>query len=136
MSTTIEQSVPAPLPSRTEHTGLYYVRDQIREGSIPLENHVFLLKDPRKLGYRGDVQEGVTLDYDMQHVHSWPSGTEMSWPCLAHDPQRPNYFKVFRSDAERQREGFILVADTVPSLNNHWKEYTDSRDGVFRSTSG
>ena len=130
MSATIDQPVPAPLPSRTEHTGLFYLLDPQPDGSV---NHVFLLKDPRKQGYLGEVQEGATLDYDMNHVHSWPSGSEMSSPCLAQDSNRPSYFKVFKNDAEREREGFVLVASTTPALNNHWKEYTDSRDGIFPS---
>jgi len=46
-------------------------------------SQVFTVEDPRKDGYKGNkIEEGVSLDYDMETVHSWPNGARSPEACL------------------------------------------------------
>jgi len=75
-----------------------------------MTNLVFTWEDPRRVGYGGSVDEGVTLDYDIEAVHSWPEGSPMPEACVGRDPQDPKSYKVFKYSSELQSEGYEPVS--------------------------
>jgi hypothetical protein len=46
----------------------------VKDRHFGMDNFVFTHLDPRPEGYKGDVLEDVTPDYDMNAIHSWPAG--------------------------------------------------------------
>jgi hypothetical protein len=52
---------------------------------------VFTGQDPREDGFNGAVVEGVSLDYDVNHVHSWPDGYDHPDACAGRDPADPKH---------------------------------------------
>src|SRR5713226_3047861 len=71
---------------------------------------VFMWNDPRKDGYTGNVEDGVSLVYDMEAVHRWAHGTARPEAVLGRDPKNPKYYKVFKYSRELEAAGFQPVA--------------------------
>lgn len=99
---------------------MFRVEDRSVGGSV---RQVFLHTNPKKQGYEGPVEDGVHLDYDMNHIHSWPYGEFRPTPCLARDPKNPKNYKVFKNEDERERAGYEFVAFNAPVVFNFWREY-------------
>lgn len=98
---------------------MFRVEDE-RHGTI---NQVFTWQDPRKAGYKGSVvEEGVTLDYNMEAVHSWPDGEKRPEACLGRDPKNPKHYKVFKYGEELNKAGYELVPGTAVPFE--WDYYT------------
>lgn len=83
---------------------------------------VFTVEDPRKAGFNGAIVEGVTLDYDLGAVHSWPDGQEAPNVSVGQSASDPKHFKVFRTPFDRDREGYSPVSGTALQFGS-WKEY-------------
>ena len=97
---------------------MFLVEDK-RHGITTL---VFTWEDPRSGGYRGDVVEGVTLDYDMESVHYWPDGDPRPEACVGRAPNNLKHYKVFKYDSERQSAGYEPVAGQA-AVFGIWKDY-------------
>jgi hypothetical protein len=96
-----------------------------------MNNLVFTGEDPRKDGYRGEAEAGVTLEYDMEHVHSWPDGAPRPDPCVGVAPDDPKKYKVFKSEAERRQAGYRPVPGmpaAMPAVFGSWSNYARLRD--------
>jgi hypothetical protein len=91
-----------------------------------MTNLVFTWEDPRKAGYKGNVFEGVTLDYDMDAVHSWPDGHDRPEACVGRSPDNPNHYKVFKYRSERQSAGYQPVTGSAAVFGS-WKDYLKLR---------
>lgn len=90
-------------------------------------HQVFTWQNPRNDGYTGNsVEEGVTLDYDMQAVHSWPEGQQRPDACLGRDPNDPKHYKVFKYRHELDAAGFAFVSGT-PFVFGAWSDYAKIR---------
>lgn len=87
-----------------------------------MTNLVFTYEDPRKAGYKGVVEEGVSLDYDMEAVHSWPDGDDRPEVCVGQAPDDPKHYTVFKYHQERKLERKIWVPGT-PIVFGSWKDY-------------
>src|SRR5947209_4865284 len=83
---------------------------------------IFTWEDPRNGGYKGDVLEGVTLDYDMEAVHSWPDGEDSPEACVGQAPDNPKHFKVFKYSRERQSAAYKPVSGMVAVFGS-WHDY-------------
>ncbi len=97
---------------------MFLVEDR-RHGTTHL---VFTSEDPRKDGYKGEVIEGVSLDYDMQAVHSWPDGHRRPEASVGRAGDDPKHYKVFKYDSERQSAGYQPVAGTALVFVS-WSDY-------------
>ncbi|MFO0969058.1 MAG: hypothetical protein U0793_26185 [Gemmataceae bacterium] len=83
---------------------------------------VFTVEDPRRAGYKGNVEEGVTLDYDLNAVHSWPDGACMPEACLGRAPDNPKHYKVFKYAREREAAAYEAIPGTTAPFGS-WKDY-------------
>ncbi len=101
---------------------MFLVEDK-RHGSTHL---VFTWDDPRKDGYKGDVADDVSLDYDMRAVHSWPDGQDVPEACVGRATDNPKLFKVFRYRSDLQSVGFQPVAGMALVFGS-WREYVKLR---------
>jgi hypothetical protein len=97
---------------------VFLVEDQ-RHGTTYL---IFTWEDPRKAGYKGTVTEGVTLDYDLEAVHSWPDGAPRPEACVGRAPDDPKHYKVFKYRSDRQAAGYQPVAGTAVVFGS-WADY-------------
>jgi hypothetical protein len=87
-----------------------------------MTNLVFTWEDPRRVGYKGNVVEGVSLDYDMEAVHSWPDGHASPEACVGRDPDNPSHYKVFRYGSDRHEARFQPVQGTAAVFGS-WRDY-------------
>jgi len=94
----------------------------IKDTRHGMTNLVFTYEDPRKVGFKGAVDAGVSLDYDMETVHSWPDGSEAPEVCVGQDPDDPNHYKVFKYERDRESEGYRPVPGT-PIVFGSWNDY-------------
>jgi hypothetical protein len=94
----------------------------VEDNRYGMTNLVFTWEDPRGAGYKGNVAEGVSLEYDMEAVHSWPDGHPRPDACVGRDPDNPNHYKVFKYCNERQAAGYHPVAGT-PAVFGSWSDY-------------
>ena len=83
---------------------------------------VFIWQDPRKDGFTGTVVEGVSLDYDMERVHSWPDGHDCPEAVPGCNPADPTQYKVFKYTHDRTEAGFNPVAGMV-RVFGRWSDY-------------
>ena len=115
-------NVPQPqfTPSGFWRKVVYLVEDN-RHGATYL---VFTWEDPRKAGCKGRVVEDVTLDYDMEAVHSWPDGQAMPEACVGRAPDHSKHYKVFKYSRELTSEGYEPVVGN-PVVFGSWKEYVE-----------
>ena len=116
---------------------------------------VFTWEDPRKAGYRGTVIEEVSLDYDMEKIHSWPDGEEAPEACVGRERDNPKHYKVFKYCPEVVQAGYEPVAgdavvfgkwadyvrlrlkppDPEETNSDQWFDYLDELDRVARDRS-
>ncbi len=96
---------------------MYLVKDE-RYGATYL---VFTWEDPRREGYRGQVSEGVSLDYNLG-ADVWPDGHERPELCVGRAPDNPNHFKVFRYGKDLREQGYQPVPGTAVVIGS-WSEY-------------
>ncbi len=87
-----------------------------------MTNLVFTQEDPKKIGCALDFDEGVSLDYDMDAVHSWPEGTDAPEVCVGQDPNDPKHYKVFKYEKDCRGEGYHLIPGT-PLVFGSWNDY-------------
>ncbi len=95
----------------------------VKDRRLGMDNYVFTQTDPRTEGYKGDLTEAVTLDYDMNAIHLWPYGQPCPNPQLGRDPKNPTHYKVFKSPEERQAAGFEFVHFNTPFFAYSWSDY-------------
>jgi hypothetical protein len=84
---------------------------------------VFTAEDPRKDGYKGDVEEDVRLDYDVEAVHRWPEGKARPEACVGRDPSDPKHYKVFKYSSDLRAAGYQPLAGT-PIVFGSWTRYS------------
>jgi hypothetical protein len=87
------------------------------------DHFVFTHIDPRKERYKGDVTEGIQLDYDMNAIHLWPDGEQSPDPQLGRDPANPKHYKVFKFPNELHDSGFMFVDGQAPIVAYSWLDY-------------
>lgn len=97
---------------------MYLVKDS-RHGATYL---VFTWRDPREDGYKGDVLEGVSLDFDELALSLWPDGAARPERCVGRAPNNPNHYKVFKYGSELQSAGYQPVAGN-PVKFVSWSDY-------------
>jgi hypothetical protein len=95
----------------------------VKDRRLGMDNYLFMQTDPRAEGYKGDVNEGVTLDYDMNAVHLWPRGQPCPKPQLGRDPKNPKHYKVFKFPEELHAAGFEFVHSNTPFVEYSWSDY-------------
>jgi hypothetical protein len=88
---------------------------------------VFTWHDPRQDGYSGPLTEGVILDYDMEHVTSWPRGHPRPEACVGRSPKNAKHYKVFKYRTDLQGASFEPVPG-VPLVFGRWSEYARLTD--------
>jgi hypothetical protein len=87
---------------------------------------VFMWKDPREDGYKGDVAEDVHLDYDMPAVHSWPDGEDSPEACVGRSVEDPKQYTVFKYCRDLGPAGFERVSG-MPLVFVSWADYLGLR---------
>jgi hypothetical protein len=97
----------------------------IKDRRLGRDYFIFTQEDPRKEGYKGDVVDGVILDYDMNAIHLWPDGEPRPEPRLGRDPTNQRHYKVFKFPHELQAAGFELVDYNTPILAYSWEDYRE-----------
>jgi len=85
-------------------------------------NLVFTWQDPRKDGFAGPVEEGVTIDYDMEAVHRWPDGAERPEACVGRAPDNPKHYKVFKYARDLKAAGHTPAAGKARVFGS-WSDY-------------
>jgi hypothetical protein len=100
---------------------MFLVEDK-RHGAIYL---VFTWEDPRKVGYKGNVVEDVTLDYDILTVHRWEDGQARPEACVGRAGDNPKHYKVFKYATDRQSAGYQPIAGTAVVFSS-WTDYVRS----------
>ncbi len=83
---------------------------------------VFTVEDPRKSGFKGDVQEGVSLDYDQEAVHVWPDGQRRPEAVLGRDPSNPKHYQVFKYRDELRSAGYEEASGRAVVFGS-WSDY-------------
>src|ERR1700733_5294485 len=95
----------------------------VKDRRLGMDDFVFMQTDPRAEGYKGDVSEDVTLDYDMNAIHLWPYGQPRPNPQLGRDPKNPKHYKVFKFPEELHAAGFEFVHFNTPFVTYSWSDY-------------
>ncbi|MBX9679007.1 MAG: hypothetical protein K2X38_09610 [Gemmataceae bacterium] len=95
----------------------------VKDRRLGMDHFIFTQMDPREDGYRGDVIENVSLDYDMNAVHRWPEGLGRPDPQLGRSPGDPSHYKVFKSHNELSESGFKYVHFNTPFVAYSWEDY-------------
>jgi hypothetical protein len=95
----------------------------IKEQRLGTDYFVFTHTDPRKEGYRGEVIDGVSLDYDMNAVHLWPDGEPFPEPQLGRDPTNAKHYKVFKFPHELHASGYEFVHVNTPIVAYSLRDY-------------
>ncbi|MFL5338579.1 MAG: hypothetical protein ACJ8F7_00280 [Gemmataceae bacterium] len=95
----------------------------VKDRRLGMDTYVFTRTDPRTDGYKGDVIEGVSLDYDMNAIHIWPDGEDSPNPQLGRNPKNPKHYKVFKFPQELRTAGFEFVNSNTPFVTYSWSDY-------------
>ncbi len=95
----------------------------VKDRRLGLDNYVFTHTDPRTEGYKGDVIEGVTLDYDWNAIVPWADGQPRPNPQLGRDPNDPKHYKVFKFPEELHAAAFEFVHFNTPFVEYSWSDY-------------
>jgi hypothetical protein len=95
----------------------------VKDRRFGIDTDIFLHTDPRNEGYKGDVIEGVELDYDMNAIHRWPQGDRRPEPRLGRDPKNDKRYKVFRSPEDLAAAAYELVNVNTPIIDDTWLNY-------------
>src|SRR5262245_24799596 len=96
---------------------------RVPEKRFGTTSQVFTVEDPHRAGYRGEVEAGVSLDYDLLAVHSWPDGAPAPEACLGRDPHDPTHYKVFKYGSDRASAGFDPVEGRVYVVT-YWNDFS------------
>jgi hypothetical protein len=75
------------------------------------------------------VIHGVILNYDMEHIHSWPDGHPCPEACVGRSPKNPKHYKVFKYRTDLQAAGFQPVHG-MPVVFGCWSDFTRLTDSV------
>jgi hypothetical protein len=94
----------------------YLIRDSRPHG---VEYLVFTVEDPRRDGYAGPQEEGVSLDSNGEDVFTQDHGEPPTEVCLGRDHEDPGHYRFFRSLAHREAHRYDPVAG-VPVVLRHW----------------
>jgi hypothetical protein len=97
---------------------MFLVKDQRYETTYL----VFTWEDPRENGFRGDVVEGVSLDYNMEAVHRWQDGRPCPEVCVGRAKNDPKHYQVFRYSSDREAAGYEQVPG-MPLVFGSWSDY-------------
>jgi hypothetical protein len=111
--------MPVPVHLRLWEAAVFLINDK-RHGANFL---VFTFEDPRKEGYKGDVDENVHLEYDISEVHKCPDGAPAPEACLGKDRTDPKRYKVFKYYRDLREAGYEQVNGT-PVVFASWKDYS------------
>ena len=95
----------------------------VKDRRLGMDNYVFTQTDPRAEGYKGEVIEGVTLEYDMNDIHSWPDGQPSPKPQLGRDPKNAKRYKVFKFPDQLKDAGFEYIHFNTPFFAYSWSDY-------------
>jgi hypothetical protein len=87
---------------------------------------VFTYKDPRKDGYKGSVEDGVTRDYDRSLVDTWKDGEDLPENAVGKDPANPKHYKIFWYTRDLQTAGYTLVPGMAFTFAS-WLDYLKLR---------
>lgn len=98
---------------------MYLVKDR----RFGINNYVFTHTDPRADGYKGEVIEDVTLDYDMNMIHRWPDGQPPPNPQLGRDPNDLKHYRVFKSPEDLNAAGYEVIHLNTPFTDYSWSDY-------------
>lgn len=100
---------------------MFLVKDQ-HHGATLL---VFTWGDPREDGYKGDVIEDVTLDFDKDAIRDYPDFRARSKLAMGRRGDDLKHYKVFKYSSERESAGYQPVAGT-PVVFGSWSDYLRS----------
>jgi hypothetical protein len=95
----------------------------VKDRRFGMDNYVFTRTDPRSEGFKGEVIEGTTLEFDMNAIFLWPDGEPQPNPQLGRDPKNPRHYKVFKSPDDLHASGFEFVHSYAPVVPNSWSNY-------------
>jgi hypothetical protein len=91
------------------------------------ETQVFTSEDPRSAGYKGAVEEQVTLEFDIDKILLIPEGSEYGEPCLARSRENAKRYKVFKYRRDLGAAGYEFVASGTPNVFRSWQDYVRIR---------
>lgn len=83
---------------------------------------VFTDSDPRLEGYKGRVEEGVTLETEALGDSRWNDGEARPVSILGVLRSDPKRYKVFRDAESPRREGYTVIEGT-PCPVDSWSRY-------------
>ena len=89
---------------------------------------VFVAEDPRKGGFKGEVQDDVTFE-DGSDLTVWPEGQDGPEPTLGVARNNPKHYRGFHSPKQCEEAGFNIL--TTLSFTNDfltWSDYKAFRD--------
>jgi hypothetical protein len=88
---------------------------------------VFTARDPRIDGYNGKVNEGVTLDYDVEAISTCPDGQEEPKVCVGRSRDNPNHYKVLKYRKDRKLDTAYEPIEGIPVIFFSWHDYVKLR---------
>ena len=104
---------------------MFFVRDPSLLGVC-----IFTHGDPRRDGYTGPLEEGVTLEYDMSGVSVWRDGERRPCQALGVSTSDPRAYRVFKYEDEVAQAGYRHVASGCPFVFGSWADYCRMRDQI------
>jgi hypothetical protein len=104
---------------RGSRVSFYLARRPLHAGAVAL---VFTVEDPRRDGYGGDVQCGVTFDLDSEDIDTWRDGQRRPMACVGLNPGDAAHYRFFRSAADREQAGFLPVHGDAITIAS-WSKY-------------
>lgn len=93
----------------------------------PFWNLVFTHEDPVKDGYKGALQQNVSLDYDMEEVHIWRDGEDAPDVCVGRKRSNPLHYKVFKYEADLRADADYEPIPGNPLRLGSWSDYSRLR---------
>jgi len=91
------------------------------------ETQVFMVEDPRRAGFRGDVEEGVSLEYNTEETFLWPEGADIPDPCVGRSRENSKHYKVFKYQQDLHGAEYEFVSHGVPFVTVSWRDYVRLR---------
>jgi hypothetical protein len=87
-----------------------------------IKRQIFTWENPRKDGYKGDVEDGVTLDHN-EEIYLYPSGSDLPVTCLGRSRSSPKEYKVFKHRRDLDAAGYEYVSAGTPPVLGSWLDY-------------
>ena len=87
---------------------------------------MFTWEDPRADGYTGDVLDRVSLNYDMEAVHSCPHEQGRPEAAVGKDTNNLHQYRVFRYCSDRRTAGYQPVTG-MAVVFGRWADYLHLR---------